>query len=92
MFMLSVTILMYYVFKLLKSFDIVSVINVLTSRAKPKNTKKQIMLSEKKLWGYFMQFFGRYLQNSYKSQLQLLKPIFSICITLHADGGESNVS
>jgi len=54
MFMLSVTILMYYVFKLLKSFDIVSVINVLTSRAKPKNTKKQIMLSEKKLWGYFM--------------------------------------
>lgn len=39
MFMMSVTNLMYYVFKLLKSFDIVSVINVLTSRAKPKKNK-----------------------------------------------------
>lgn len=46
MFMMSVTNLMYYVFKSLKSFDIVSVINVLTSRAKPK---KQIMSSEKGL-------------------------------------------
>jgi len=46
MFMLSVTILMYYVFKLLKSFDIVSVINVLTSRAKPKTTKNYVIRKE----------------------------------------------
>ena len=49
MFIMSVTNLMYYVFKLLKSFDIVSVINVLTSRAKPK---KQIMSSDK-VWSYW---------------------------------------
>jgi len=57
MFMLSVTILMYYVFKLLKSFDIVSVINVLTSRAKPKNTKKTNYVIRKEVIGLFYVVF-----------------------------------
>ena len=47
MIMMSVTNLMYYVFKLLKSFDIVSVINVLTSRAKPK--KKNYVIRKRSI-------------------------------------------